>query len=105
MDKNIIDVGDSPNWIIEIWLFVVSLFVGLIAFLSNLALKDRDKRLDSYETWQKEHMSNHPNMDEILRMHNENREEYKAIRQATDNLAREIHELILRGSRGRKDDD
>jgi hypothetical protein len=75
-----------------------------IGYLGSLAIKDRDKRIDTIDKWRQDHMKDHPNMDEILRMHSENRDESKAIRAATDNLAREIHELILRGHSQRKDD-
>ncbi len=46
----------------------------LAFFLGKKALGDRDKRLDDMEGWQKEHLHDHPNMKELLRMHQENRE-------------------------------
>ena len=46
---------------------------ALAAFFSARALKDRDDKMDEIAEWTRRHMVGHPNMDEILRMHEENR--------------------------------
>ncbi len=46
---------------------------ALAAFFSTRALKDRDDKMDELAEWTRRHMVGHPNMDEILRMHEENR--------------------------------
>lgn len=43
-------------------------------FLTKKALTDRDKRLNDMDVWKQEHEKNHPNVNELLRMHEENRE-------------------------------
>ncbi len=67
------EIKSDSNWWVDAWLALVSLFTGLIAYFSNMAINDRDARMDKLEEWKKEHEKNHPSMTELVRMHEENR--------------------------------
>ena len=44
------------------------------SFLGKKVLEDRDNRLKALQDWKDDHVKNHPNLSEAIRMHNENRE-------------------------------
>ena len=64
-----------------LWASILSAVGGpaLVAYFANLALKDRDKRLDGFETWRDEHEKEHLSPKELIRMHEENRSWIKGI--------------------------
>jgi len=59
-------LGNAAGWLIAI-------------FLGKKALADRDERINKIEEWKEDHEKNHPNIVEILRMHQELREDSQRI--------------------------
>lgn len=64
----------SDNFWTEVWLVIISIFTGLVAYFGSLSISDRDERMSKLEEWKKEHEKDHVSQRELDRMHNENRE-------------------------------